>query len=123
MPSAYFARWHPQLGKEVVVTHGSMGSLHYKSIELSSNGDISCSDLSGPQNNIKIDIGDGDNLASVIRIRHSFNDEKAGADVMYEVHQAGVLKECEVIDTTGAGDAFIGGYLISRIVLNASRDE
>jgi sugar/nucleoside kinase (ribokinase family) len=33
------------------------------------------------------------------------------------------LKDAKIVDTTGAGDAFIGGYLISRIALEENKDE
>ena len=134
-PSAYFARWQPdRLGKEVIVTHGSMGSLHYKAVEASSTRKSlsSSSSSSGgssidlsPQNIIKIELDDDrdNNRASVIRLRHSFNDNKEGFDVLYEIRQAGVLKDAKIVDTTGAGDAFIGGYLISSIALEENKDE
>ena len=31
----------------------------------------------------------------------------------YHVHQIGVLKNVNIVDTTGAGDAFIGGFLLA----------
>jgi len=131
-PSAYFARWQPdRLGKEVIVTHGSMGSLHYKAVEVStrkslpSSSSSSSIDLSRPQNIIQIELDDDrdNNRSSIIRLRHSFNDNKEGFDVLYEICQAGVLKDAKIVDTTGAGDAFIGGYLISRIALEENKDE
>jgi hypothetical protein len=33
----------------------------------------------------------------------------------YMLHQSGVLKGAEIVDTTGAGDAFIGGYIMARL--------
>ena len=33
----------------------------------------------------------------------------------YMLHQSGVLKGADIVDTTGAGDAFIGGYIMARL--------
>ena len=33
----------------------------------------------------------------------------------YTLHQSGVLKGVDIVDTTGAGDAFIGGYIMARL--------
>jgi hypothetical protein len=35
--------------------------------------------------------------------------------VHYKVHQSGVLLDLKIVDTTGAGDAFIGGFLLAKI--------
>jgi hypothetical protein len=33
----------------------------------------------------------------------------------YKIHQSGVLLDLKIVDTTGAGDAFIGGFLLAKI--------
>jgi sugar/nucleoside kinase (ribokinase family) len=38
------------------------------------------------------------------------------AHYSYEVHCVGVLRDAHVIDTTGAGDAFIGGYILTQLL-------
>ena len=110
-PSMYFARWQQEMamGKEVIVTHGSMGALHFKQIESSKNSKSgSTSSGSKSQNTIEIVFED----TNKIFIRHSFEDGGEIFNILYEVHQAGSLKDAPVVDTTGAGDAFIGGYLL-----------
>jgi len=133
-PSMYFARWQRELamGKEVVVTHGSMGCLHYKQTESSTLSSASKNDKhtwasatnasGGPHNAIDIEMDNTNN--SIARIRHSFGDGNEASNVVYEVHQAGVLKDAKIVDTTGAGDAFIGGYiLVSNLALEAEEEE
>jgi len=122
-PSIYFARWQQQhaIGKEVVVTHGSMGALHYKLIESSKNSESSSTANNGEsQNTIDIEL-DGTNI---VHIRHLFDDGEKLSNNLYEVHQAGILKDATVVDTTGAGDAFIGGHiLMSNIAFEEGKDE
>lgn len=38
------------------------------------------------------------------------------ASYSYRVHYAGVIADANVIDTTGAGDAFIGGYILTQLL-------
>jgi len=122
-PSMYFARWQQQsaIGKEVVVTHGSMGALHYKQVESSKNSKISSTASCGKsQNTIDIELDD----TNIVHIRHSYDDGEEASNILYEVHRAGILKDATVVDTTGAGDAFIGGYiLMSKIVFEEGEEE
>ena len=122
-PSVYFSRWQhqPAIGKEVVVTHGSMGALHYKQIESSKNSIISSAATTRKsQNAIDVELND----KNIVRIRHSFDDGVEASHILYEMHQTGILKDAAVVDTTGAGDAFIGGYiLMSSIAFEEGEDE
>jgi len=117
-PSIYFARWQEtsSIGKEVVVTHGSMGALHYKQIE-SSKAASSSSSSGDSKNTIELEIetdddNDDDSTTAMVRIRHSFDDGTKISNHLYQVHTVGILKDAPVVDTTGAGDAFIGGYIL-----------
>lgn len=110
-PSDYFARWQEQksaVGKEVVCTHGSMGSVHFRLIE-SSRGGGGPSAVK-PHNRIDITI---DEHSGIHTVRHSFSNEFESFLNLYEVHQTGILKDVTVVDTTGAGDAYIGGYVLT----------
>jgi sugar/nucleoside kinase (ribokinase family) len=111
-PSAFLTRWCSQLQKEVVVTQGSMGSFHYKPLDMSITP---CIDL--PSNTIKIDVVSGSDGSTppMLSLWHSFCDGTVRCETMYRVLQSGVLQDLTIVDTTGAGDAFIGGYLISKI--------
>jgi sugar/nucleoside kinase (ribokinase family) len=44
------------------------------------------------------------------------------AHYSYKVHYAGVLADAHVIDTTGAGDAFIGGYILTQLLATTNYD-
>lgn len=113
-PSAYFTRWYSQSEKEVVVTQGSMGSLHYRPLDMSSTPSTDF-----PSNSIEIDVvqGDDDSNVPVVSLRHAFCDGTVRCETNYRILQSGVLQDLNIVDTTGAGDAFIGGYLISKIAI------
>ena len=38
----------------------------------------------------------------------------------YLVHFFGVAKDVQIVDTTGAGDSFIGGYLMARLLSSSA---
>ena len=40
----------------------------------------------------------------------------------YNVHSVGILRDATVVDTTGAGDAFIAGYIMSLVAQNLPFD-
>jgi hypothetical protein len=60
---------------------------------------------------------------SSIRVEHRLSDNIDGEDRLlktdYIVHQVGVLGGLQIVDTTGAGDAFIGGYLMAKLASEA----
>jgi len=116
-PSMYFARWQQEsaVGKQVVVTHGSMGALHFKQIEFST----APGSESQSENAIEVDFKDNNK----IHIRHSFDDGGQVSKVLYEVRQVGILKDATVVDTTGAGDAFIGGYILTSNIAFQEKEE
>jgi sugar/nucleoside kinase (ribokinase family) len=121
-PSTYFSRWQPQpaIEKEVVVTHGSMGALHYKQIELSKDSESSSVKTSQPHNTIDVKFED----TNLFHIQHSYKEGLEISNFLYEVHKVGILKDAKVVDTTGAGDAFIGGFiLMSNLPFEEGNDE
>ena len=107
-PSMYFSRWQQELaiGKEVVVTHGSMGALHFKQTKSSKKfrNDISSNSV----NDIEVVL----EASEEIVVKHTFDDGEDTFENIYQVHQVGILNDAPVMDTTGAGDAFIGGYIL-----------
>jgi len=101
-PSRYFLQWYGQRAKEVVITKGSMGALH-----------ISCCATSATMSEPIPSVHDlpsetsGNTLIAVETI--------TGKKRMYTIHSAGVLrKDINIVDPTGAGDAFIGAFILSR---------
>ena len=57
-----------------------------------------------------------------LEVCHGFNDTSDGNHVLinssYQVETTGVVKDVAIIDSTGAGDAFIGGYLVAHLFGN-----
>jgi sugar/nucleoside kinase (ribokinase family) len=71
-------------------------------------------------NQIELSVDRG---SDVVRVHHGFSDrsktftdKKTHLSAEYQIHRAGVLRDVAVVDTTGAGDAFIGGYILAQLV-------
>ncbi|KAG7353520.1 ribokinase [Nitzschia inconspicua] len=113
-PNSYLARWQIPMKKEVIVTQGSMGAIHLRPIRktLEYVRDASTASL---HNVIVIKQHDHDVSTPMVIICHTFCDKSVRVEVEYEVRLVGVLRNVHIVDTTGAGDAFIGGYILSRV--------
>jgi len=118
-PSAFFTRWYEQKGKEVVITKGHRGALHIR-CDAIAQYPASDSDRSSCCNQIEIVVD-----KEVVRVRHELTDQSKDQSVArvtaadYSIHKTGVLTDVEIVDTTGAGDAFIGAYLLSMLCQNS----
>jgi sugar/nucleoside kinase (ribokinase family) len=121
-PSVFFTRWFGQKGKQVIITRGNMGALSVQcdSVEWSERDD----DASSNQIELSVDRG-----SDVVRVHHGFSDrsgtfrdEKTQLSAGYQIHRAGVLPDIAVVDTTGAGDAFIGGYILAQLIPGDFKD-
>jgi sugar/nucleoside kinase (ribokinase family) len=114
-PSSFYLRWHgaSQLQKDVVITKGSMGAIRIKPESFAAeDGSISTSGENSISNTASTD----ENDTTICVEQHSVRRSDDNKIARYKVQTAGVLKNVDIVDTTGAGDAFIGGYLLSSLV-------
>ena len=58
-----------------------------------------------------------------IVVKHTFDDGEDTFENIYHVNQVGILNDAPVVDTTGAGDAFIGGYILMSNMVFGEEDE
>jgi hypothetical protein len=82
-----------------------------------SKGSVQCQHI-GPSGSSEI----SQSLEGIVR-KSQTNEEGALiyaiANSNYQLHCAGKPRNVKVIDTTGAGDAFIGGYILSNILMQS----
>eukprot|EP00934_Nitzschia_sp_Nitz4_P008782 Nitzschia sp. Nitz4//scaffold20_size174350//27134//28802//NITZ4_002083-RA/size174350-augustus-gene-0.44-mRNA-1//-1//CDS//3329541752//8772//frame0 len=127
VPIAFLNRWYyPQNEKrdssnrrrrQVIVTQGDKGALHYQAtsavvevgVERQTTDPLNQVVLSPPQQ--------VQSLCSIMhRYNHGTRENPRLHDIQYEVRGVGILQGTTVVDTTGSGDAFIGGYLLTTIL-------
>lgn len=122
-PSSYFARWHASFRREVIVTQGCKGVLGFRPTGTPSQTATDPS-TSHPFNNVVLKPGKNDNnVKSPFVLHHSFCDGFISIDVEYQVFLVGTLQNVNIVDTTGAGDAFVAGFLVSRIAVTGTEDD
>lgn len=102
----------------LLLTRGSRGALHIRCLTTRKSGNNVGNATEG-ENEILVAANRDEN---VVNVKHVFreistNDHKQGfvSDTEYQVHSCGVLRDVSIVDTTGAGDAFIGGYLMVQL--------
>lgn len=93
-----------------------MGALHIRCLARKSEKTVGNA-TEGP-NEVVVTENPASNLVSVKHTVHEItNDHSHGfaSETEYQVHRCGVLRDVSIVDTTGAGDAFIGGYLMAQL--------
>lgn len=138
-PSSFFTRWYQQIGKQIVITKGSKGAIHVETISIKI--DTATSDDGVERNETKknqvaphdvqftiqnsrcFQVMETFLCESSLFVKSNDQDEKGQLNsqtqrflASYRIQTTGIVKEMDkVIDTTGAGDAFIGSYLMAFI--------
>jgi len=107
-PSSFFAQHYRQFPgeKDVVITKGSLGALHVVHqipIPLILEED--------KETAMRAD-------SEGIHVAYRSPDSEYSSE--YLIQTTGVLDDVHVVDTTGAGDAFIGGYILGRRMMMTS---
>lgn len=104
-PPLFYLRWHgeSQLAKDFVITKGCLGAIHVQPKSFH----VLDATISEPDKVIVHEESSG-----YLQIYCSLSDGSALSTYTFWVQTCGVLTNVTIVDTTGAGDAFIAGYLL-----------
>lgn len=128
-PSTFFTRKCRRAGKEVVITRGEQGAVCVLNTSVTSmEGKEEGRHGSASTHRLEVVKTQPD----VARVRQFFTDgprqatmNQSNMDTVnvciaadYQIATAGVSTAVKIVDTTGAGDSFIGGFLLLRFVVS-----
>lgn len=112
-PSIFFTRWDRPSEKEVVITRGDEGAVHVQCKSITTTTFDPEKDDSTTSNRMEIEVQEGP--LNAVKVKHMFTDETTLCSAVYNVSTVGVLSKVKIVDTTGAGDTFIGAFILSRL--------
>lgn len=119
-PNSFFTRKFRQRGKETVITRGEQGALCVVNVSLFEQA----GKVNEPTHRLEVE----KTLTDMASVRQSFcecfrQQTDVAATIItaeYQIFTAGVLTNIKVVDTTGAGDSFVGGFLLLRYMVATS---
>jgi sugar/nucleoside kinase (ribokinase family) len=114
-----------QFHKEVIVTNGEKGSFHVKHTATTGNNTFVVNEEIVETSPCTIAY-DAMNQTTTLYERRVV-EAAEGVSVAetiphYKIHKAGSLRNINVVDTTGAGDCFIAGFILSSVLWKAATD-
>lgn len=109
-PPLFFLRWYGELelAKDFVITKGCFGAIHVQPESLQTLDTAA----DGHNKVVVREESHGD-----LQINCTVSDGSVHFVSCFEVQTCGVIKNATIVDTTGAGDAFIAGYLLMSLTL------
>ncbi len=121
-----------QFYKEVIVTNGEKGSVHVKHTATTSNAFVVSDEIVETYPNAVIYDANNQTMTLYERrvveadegvsVADTIPQQVLEAKCVYKIHHAGSLRNINVVDTTGAGDCFIAGFILSSVLWKAATD-
>lgn len=99
---------------------GRMGALH---VCYDSSTTTHGEELSQLHEMIASDDSSNDRVVNILQRVVEADDRSTWISEYHaKVHHSGVIADAHVVDTTGAGDAFIGGYILTQLLTQSPKD-
>jgi len=134
-PSAFFSRWFPPSDnatrmdqREVVITRGDQGAFHIQCESVQVQEEEESESVPAVHEMVVSPVnGDDETNLDSFRVEYRFTDRFTNGrnqrfSATYTIYTVGVLSDVNVVDTTGAGDAFLGSFVLGQRLLRSDRD-